>query len=72
MKRCSTCKQEKALEQFGQCKVYADGKNPRCKVCVSVAQRRYYLKQKESGKKELEAALRKRHTPLYKLAEEAA
>ena len=47
-KKCNTCGREKSLHSFHNCKSCKDGKQTKCKICVSNYERR----RKEQGKLE--------------------
>ncbi len=52
MKKCYTCQQEKALDQFNKNKAKSDGLNTICRVCSSARSKRYY---EENRAKHLQA-----------------
>lgn len=46
MKRCSKCKVEKPLEEFGKDKHAFDGKAYQCRACRAIQRKVYYAKAK--------------------------
>jgi len=45
IKRCSKCKIQKDVSEFGRHKARKDGLHPQCKVCKSENNRQSYLKK---------------------------
>jgi hypothetical protein len=55
MKKCSNCKQEKALLEFPPNKSKNDGLNKLCRVCYNEYSREWYQKNKEIHKNRVNA-----------------
>lgn len=55
MKKCSSCKQEKELEEFNKNKGKSDGLNTMCRECSKISSKRYYSENTEYHKKAIVA-----------------
>lgn len=60
MKKCTSCKEEKELEEFSKNKKRKDGLQTECKVCARKKHREYYAKNKEKQKKQIREAAKRR------------
>ena len=61
MKQCSVCKEEKKLSDFYNNTNSKDGKSYRCKVCDSLARKKYYRENECSVEKRRERVRRHRY-----------